>query len=61
MVNFENLKLPFKQCYQTCNFFIGQKLEENAKIQKFKCVILSDFKQCFDVQSGKVFRLVFRQ
>ena len=29
---FENLKLAFKQCYQTGQFFIGQKLVKNAKI-----------------------------
>ena len=38
---FENLKLLVKQCYQT--FLIGQKLTENAKIQIFKCVNLSNF------------------
>ena len=40
---FENLKLAVKQCYQTSQFFIGQKLVENAKIQKYKCDILSNF------------------
>ena len=35
---FENLKLAVKQCYQT-----GQKMVENAKIEKFKCDILGDF------------------
>ena len=30
---FENLKLAVKQCYQTIQFLIGQKLVENAKIQ----------------------------
>ena len=38
---FENLKLAVKQCYQSV--LIGQKLVENAKIQKFKCDILSNF------------------
>ena len=32
---FENLKLAVKQCYQTGQFLIGQKLVENAKIQNF--------------------------
>ena len=32
-----------EQCYQTGQFFIGQKLVENTEIQKFKCDILSDF------------------
>ena len=40
---FENLKLVVNQCYQTGQFVIGQKLVENAKIQKFKCDILGDF------------------
>ena len=40
---FENLKLAVKQCYQTGQFFIGQKLVENAKIEKLKCDILGDF------------------
>ena len=40
---FENLKLAVKQCYQT-----GQKLVENAKIQKFKCDILGDFQTMWD-------------
>ena len=40
---FENLKLAVKQCYQTGQFFMGQKLAENAKIEKFKCDILGDF------------------
>ena len=40
---FENMKLAVKQCYQTGQLLIGQKLVENAKIQKFKCDILSDF------------------
>ena len=40
---FENLKLAVKQCYQTGQFLIGQKLVENAKIKKFKCDILGDF------------------
>ena len=30
---FQNLKLAVKQCYQTGQFLIGQKLVENAKIQ----------------------------
>ena len=43
MVHFgEFLKTRIKQCYQTGQF-IGQKLVENAKIQKFKCDILSNF------------------
>ena len=40
---FENLKLAVKQRYQTGPVLIGQKLVENAKIQKFKCDILSNF------------------
>ena len=36
--SFENLKLAVKQCFQT-----GQKMVENAKIEKFKCDILGDF------------------
>ena len=36
---YQNLKLAVKQCYQTGQFLIGQKLVENAKIQKFKCDI----------------------
>ena len=40
---FENLKLAVKQCYQTSQFLIGQKLAENAKIQELKCDILSNF------------------
>ena len=39
---FENLNLAVKQCYQTGHFF-GQKLGENAKIEKLKCDILGDF------------------
>ena len=35
---FENLKLAFKQCYQT-----GQKFVKSAKIQKFKDDIMIDF------------------
>ena len=34
----EKLKLVVKQCYQT-----GQKLVKNAKIEKLKCDILSNF------------------
>ena len=30
---FKNLKLAVKQCYQTGQFLIGQKLVENAKIK----------------------------
>ena len=41
--SFENLKLEVKQCYQTCQFKIEQKLVENAKLKKFKCAILSNF------------------
>ena len=44
---FENLKLAVKQCYQT-----GQKLMENAKIQKFKCVILSNFQTMWESSFG---------
>ena len=37
MVNFgevfENLMLAVKQCYQTCQILIGQKLMENAKYE----------------------------
>ena len=42
---FENLKLAVKQCYQTLDrsVLVGQKLVENAKIQKFKCDILRNF------------------
>ena len=41
---FENLKLAVKQCYQTDrSVLMGQKLMENAKIQKFKCDLLSNF------------------
>ena len=40
---FENLKLAVKQSYQTGQFLVGQKLVENAKIQKFKCDNLGDF------------------
>ena len=40
---FVNLKLAVKQFYQTGKFLIGQKLVENAKIQKFKCDNLSNF------------------
>ena len=47
MVNFwrvfENLQLPVKQCYQTIHFLMGQKLLENAKIEKLECDILADF------------------
>ena len=32
---------------------IGQKLVENAKLQKFKCDILSNFKQCECAQISK--------
>ena len=39
-----------KACGQTLlpdrSVLIGQKLVENAKIQKFKCDILSDFQTC---------------
>ena len=41
MVNFENLKLLVKQCYQTVE--IGQKLLENAQIYHIQCDILSHF------------------
>ena len=37
------LHLAVKQCYQTGKSFIGQKLMENAKIEKLKCDILGDF------------------
>ena len=40
---FENLMLAVKQSYQTGQFKIGQKLVENAKIEKFKCDILGYF------------------
>ena len=40
---FENLKLAVKQSYQTGHFFIGQRLAENDKIQKFKWDIFGDF------------------
>ena len=42
---FENLKLPVKQCYSVPRqvTYIGQKLVKNAKIEKFKCDILSNF------------------
>ena len=45
---YENLKLAVKQCYQTGQFLIGQKLVENAKIQKSKCDILNLSKICLD-------------
>ena len=52
MVHFgEFLKTRIKQCYQTGQF-IGQKLVENAKIQKFKCDILSNFQSCFFIVLG---------
>ena len=53
---FEKLKLAVKQCYQTCQFLIGQKLVENAKIQKFKCDISSNF-QTFLKEFQKYFDL----
>ena len=40
---FENLKLAVKQCYKQVSFKIAQKLVANARIQKFKCDILSNF------------------
>ena len=46
---FEKLKLPFKQCYQTCNFLRGQKLVKKAKLQKCKCDILSYFQTLCNV------------
>ena len=33
---FENLKLAVKQSYQTCQFLIGQKLVEMAKMRHFE-------------------------
>jgi len=39
----ENLKLTVKQCYQTLQYLIGQKLVEKAKIEKVKRDILSNF------------------
>ena len=40
---FENLKFAVKQCYQTCQFSQDKKLLENAKNEKFKWDILSNF------------------
>ena len=34
LAGFENLKLVVKQCYQTGQFLIGQRLKENANIEK---------------------------
>jgi len=50
---FENLN-----CGQTIlpdkSILLGQKLVENAKIQKFKCYILSNF------QTFAVFKIIFK-
>ena len=47
---FENLKLAVKQCYQTGQFKIGQKLMKKAKVQKFKCDIFSNFQtMCYSL------------
>ena len=47
MVYFGEFFLKHKACGQTVlpdrSVLIGQKLVENAKIQKFKCDILSNF------------------
>ena len=40
---FENLKFAVKQLLPDRSVLIGQKLVENAKIEKLKCNILSDF------------------
>ena len=41
---FKNAKNGQTEAYaQTVSILIGQKLVENAKIQKFKCDILSNF------------------
>ena len=42
------------------SFLIGQKLVENAKIQKFKCIILSYFQtMCLKLTLPFVFSLTF--
>ena len=54
----ENLKLAVKQCYQTGQFELDKKLVENAKFQKFKCDILSNFQtMCILQKIEKVFEL----
>ena len=45
-MHIENLKLGGQTVFPDRSFFIGQKLVENAKIEKFKCDILVVFKQC---------------
>ena len=50
---FCNLKLAFKQCYQTCQFLIRYKLVENAKIEKLKCDISGDFQTLWNYPNSK--------
>ena len=43
LAGFENLKYAVKQCYQTGQFLIGQRLKENANIEKIKWDIFKPF------------------